>query len=752
MSDKGEKGDEDIEFTPEGEKKGQKQRKSSWAKLRHVDSFNVEAGRILSALKGHNTKSGWVTTVSLAFQSIGVVYGDIGTSPLYTFAGIFPDGIEHPEHLLGALSLILYSIILMPFLKYTFVVLNANDNGEGGTFALYSLLCRHNKVSLLPNQQPEDRELSNYKLEIPSSQTKRAHYIRGKLENSETAKVALFLFTVLGVSMVMGDGTLTPAMSVLSAVGGIESLGEDAVVGISVVILFILFYAQRFGTDKVGFSFAPILTLWFILLVGIGFYNLNKYGWGVLRAFNPYYIVVYFRGRAHQAWISLGGVILSTTGTEAMFADLGHFSVRAIQLSFSFVVLPALLVAYCGQAAYLTKNPADVLNTFYKSVPGPFYWPTFVIAVLAAIIASQAMISGVFSIITQSLSVGCFPRVKVVHTSDKYEGQVYIPDLNYLIMTLCILITVGFRNTDSIGHAYGIAVVAVMFISTSMVSLIMLVVWKTNILLVILFFGVFAFIELTYLSSVLSKFVQGGYLPLAFSFVMMSVMAIWHYAYKKRYEFELKNKVSGDYIKQLARDPRINRVPGVGLFYSELVHGIPPIFPHFISSIPSVHSVLVFVSIKKLPICKIAPEERFLFRYVEPREYRMYRCIVRYGYMDVMGTTKEFEHQLLDNLKDFIRNEYFITQGGGLDEGSGEGSGQIQGVEEEIRFIERSVDEGIIYLLGETKVMAKQNASMFKKVIVDYIYTFLRNNFRQGETEMMVPHTRLLRVGMTFEI
>ncbi|KAE8705952.1 Potassium transporter 5 [Hibiscus syriacus] len=744
MSGKGEKGDEDIELTPAGEeKKEPKQRKSSWAKLRHVDSFNAEAGRILSALQGHNTKKGWMTTVSLAFQTIGVVYGDIGTSPLYTFAGIFPEGIDQQEHLLGALSLILYSIILMPFCKYTFVVLNANDNGEGGTFALYSLLCRHIKMSLLPNQQPEDRELSNYKLETSSSQMKRAHYIRGKLENSQAAKVALFLFTILGVSMVMGDGILTPSIDEFS----------DAVVWISVAILFILFYAQRFGTDKVGFSFAPILTVWFLLLVGIGFYNLNRYGWSVLRAFNPYYMVAYFRGRAQQAWISLGGVVLSTTGTEAMFADLGHFSVRAIQLSFSCVVLPALLVAYCGQAAYLSQNPYDVLDTFYKSIPDPIYWPTFVVAVLAAIIASQAMISGVFSIITQSLSVGCFPRVKVVHTSEKYEGQVYIPDVNYIIMILCILVTIVFRSTDKIGHAYGIAVVAVMFISTCMVSLIMLVVWKTNILFIIFFFGLFAFIELTYLSSVLSKFVQGGYLPLAYAMVMMSIMGIWHYAYKKRYEFELKNKVSSDYIKQLARDPRINRVPGVGLLYSELVHGIPPIFPHFISSIPSVHSVLIFVSIKKLPICKIAPEERFLFRYVEPREYRMYRCIVRYGYMDVTGTNKEFEQQLLENLKDFIRNEYFMTHGRTAeDTTTGEGSSQISVVEEEIRFIERAVDEGIIYLLGETKVMAKQNASIFKKLVVDYIYTFLRNNFRQGETEMMVPHTRLLRVGMTFEI
>ncbi|KAE8726292.1 Potassium transporter 5 [Hibiscus syriacus] len=725
MSGKGEKGDEDVELTPEEEKKEPKQRKSLWGKLRHVDSFNVEAGRILSALQGHNTKKGWMTTVSLAFQTIGVVYGDIGTSPLYTFAGIFPEGIDQQEHLLGALSLILYSIILMPFCKYTFVVLNANDNGEGGTFALYSLLCRHIKVSLLPNQQPEDRELSNYKLETPSSRMKLAHYVRGKLENSRAAKVALFLFTILGVSMVMGDGILTPSMSVLSAVGGIESLGQDAVVWISVAILFILFYAQRFGTDKVGFSFAPILTVWFLLLAVIGFYNLNTYGWGVLRAFNPYYIVAYFRGRGQQAWISLGGVVLSTTGTEAMFADLGHFSVRAIQLSFSFVVLPALIVAYCGQAAYLSQYPFDVLDTFYKSVPVPIYWPTFVVAVLAAIIASQAMISGVFSIITQSLSVGCFPRVKVVHTSEKYEGQVYIPDVNYIIMTLCILVTIVFRSTDKIGHAYGIAVVAVMFISTCMVSLIMLVVWKTNILFIVLFFGLFAFIELTYLSSVLSKFVQGGYLPLAFAMVMMSIMAIWHYAYKKR---------GGAFVLR------------AGSWHTS-------IFPHFISSIPSVHSVLVFVSIKKLPICKIAPDERFLFRYVEPRENRMYRCIVRYGYMDVMGSNKEFEQQLLENLKDFIRNEYFMTHGGTAeDTTTSEGSSQIPGVEEEIRFIERAVDEGIIYLLGETKVMAEQNVSIFKQVVVDYIYTFLRNNFRQGETEMMVPHTRLLRVGMTFEI
>ncbi|TYH75314.1 hypothetical protein ES332_D04G011200v1 [Gossypium tomentosum] len=694
------KGDKETEITSDTEKKGPKQRKSSWGKLRHVDSLNLEAGRIFSSDKGLGP--------SLAFQSIGIVYGDLGTSPLYTFAGIFPESIGHPDNLLGALSLILYCIILFPLVKYTFVVLNANDYGEGGTFALYSLLCRHVRVSLVPNQQPEDRDLSNYKLETPSSQLKRAHYIRGKLESSEAVKIILLLVTLLGTSMVIGDGIVTPSIS-------------EAVVGFTVLILFTLFYAQQFGTDKVGFSFAPILTLWFLLLIGIGFYNLHAYGFGVLRAVNPYYIVHYFRRRGKEGWRSLGGVVLSTTGTEAMFADLGHFSVRAIQLSFSFVVMPSILVAYCGQAAYLTEHPTDVVDTFYRSIPGPMYWPAFVIAVLASVIASQAMISGVFSIITQSLSLACFPKVKVVHTSAKYEGQVYIPEINYnILMIACILVTVGFKTTENIRHAYGIAVVAVMIITTGMLALIMLIIWRTNIFWVILFCGFYGIIELVLFTSVLSKFVQGGFLPIVFAAFMMGIMGIWHYVHHKRYDFELRNKVSSEYMTQLAKDPRINRVPGMGLLCSELVHGIPPIFPHFISNIPSIHSVLVFLSLKKLPVSKISEEVRLLFRHVDPREYRMFHCIVRYGYMDIIGTNEEFEHQLLERFKDFIRKEYLIADGGARNKPP---------------MIERrAADGGVVYLLGEAHVKAKQNSYTLTKINV---YTFRRNNFRQGEAQMM---------------
>ncbi|KAK4835408.1 hypothetical protein QYF36_009291 [Acer negundo] len=351
--------------------------------------------------------------------------------PLYTYSSTFLDGIGNKEDVIGVFSLIIYTLLLIPLIKYVFIVLLCNDNGDGGTFAIYSLLCRYTKVGLIPNSQSEDRELSNYNLDNSSPETQRAINIRQRLEKSTAAKITLFLVTILGTSMVIGDGVLTPCISVLSAVGGIKSLGQDAVMWISIVILILLFAVKRYGTDKVGASFAPIILLWFALNAGICLYNLFAYDITVLRAFYPKYIFDYFSRNGKQARISLGGVILCITGAEAMFADLGHFNVRSIQassiyndlvliylssftrISFSGIALPALLAAYGGQTAYLVKNPDQVGDTFYASIPDPLYWTTFVVAVLAAIIASQAMISGSFWIIAQSLSLGCFPGLKL---------------------------------------------------------------------------------------------------------------------------------------------------------------------------------------------------------------------------------------------------------------------------------------------------------------------------------------------------
>ncbi|KAK6160492.1 hypothetical protein DH2020_003873 [Rehmannia glutinosa] len=661
----------------------------------------------------------WVTTLSLAFQSIGVIYGDIGTSPLYVFSSTFPDGIDHKDDILGVLSLIIYTIILVPMVKYVFIVLWANDNGDGGTFALYSKICRYANVALIPKNQPEDTQLSNYRMEETLNETKGSQKMKETMEKSLTTKIVLFLVTILGTSMVIGD--------VLSAVGGIKSLSGDAVVYISILILIGLFCVQRFGTDKVGYAFAPVLCLWFLFITVIGVYNLFKHDASVLRAFNPKYIIEYFKRTGKKGWISLGGAVLCITGTEAMFADLGHFNVPAVQISFSTVVFPSILLAYIGQASYLSKFPENAATVFYDSIP--------------TVIASQAMISGTFAIISQSLSLGCFPRVKVVHTSSKYEGQVYIPEINYIFMVACVLVTYGFKTTVKIGNAYGIAVVSVMLITTSLLTLIMILIWKTKIWWTALFFTVFMSIELVYFSSVLYKFVQGGYLPLAFSFVLMSMMAVWHYAQKQRYMFELKNKVPNNYVLELAKNRQdINRIPGIGLLYSELVEGIPPIFPHFISNIPSIHSVIVFVSIKSLPISKVIPEERFLFRQVEPREYRIFCCVVRYGYKDLIEEPSEFENQLVENLKEFIKK------------GNQFHEGQTAHAEEEMKFVERAKEEGVFYLIGEADVVAKKDSSIVNKFVINKAYPFLRKNFRQGQKLLAIPQTRLLRVGMTYEV
>ncbi|XP_073313763.1 potassium transporter 5-like [Primulina huaijiensis] len=727
---------------------------------RRADSFNLEAGNVSSKHATPGGQASWRRTLSLAFQSVGVIYGDIGTSPLYVYSSTFPNEIQHKEDIVGVLSLIIYTIILIPLIKYVFLVLRANDHGDGGTFALYSLICRYANVSLIPKNQPEDVQLSNYRLDTPSANLRRAQKIKHKMERSKIAKILLFLAAILGTSMVIGDGVLTPCISVLSAISGIKGLNEDAVVYISIAILIVLFCVQRFGTDKVGFSFAPAVCLWFLFISGIGAYNLFKHDIHVLRAFNPQYIVNYFQRNGRNAWISLGGVVLCITGTEAMFADLGHFNVRAVQISFTGMVFPALLIAYSGQAAYLSKFPDHVKHTFYDSIPGPIYWPTFVVANAAAIIASQAMISGAFSIISQSLSLSCFPRVKVVHTSTKYEGQVYIPEINYFLMIACVLVTFGFKTTDKIGNAYGIAVVSVMVITTSLVTLIMLFIWKTKIWWICLFFFGFMSVELIYMSSVLFKFSQGGYLPLALSLVLMTMMGIWHYAQQQRYMFEMKNKVSSVCVRDLAENKDIKRLPGIGFLYSELVQGIPPIFSHFVSNIPSIHSIVVMVSVKAIPISYVAVEERFLFRQVEPREYHVYRCVVRYGYKDAIEEPHEFERQLVQKLKEFIRHEYFIDEGVVENEQMHEKEDEvrniphalIQGAEAQMQFVDRTMDQGVFYLIGEAEVVAKKNSSLLKKIVINFAYTFLRKNFRHGGKMLAIPQTRLLKVGMIYEI
>ncbi|TVU46345.1 hypothetical protein EJB05_05872, partial [Eragrostis curvula] len=758
---------------------------------------------------GFSEQDSWGKTLRLAFQCVGILYGDLGTSPLYVYSTTFDHGIGHPDDILGVLSLIIYSIILFTVIKIVFVALYANDDGDGGIFALYSLISRYAKVSLIPNQQAEDELVSRYNKHGKLSATlRRAQWMKNLLETSKSAKISLFFLTILATAMVISDAVLTPSISVLSAVSGLKQkvpgLTTDQIVWITVVILVALFTIQRFGTDKVGYSFAPVILLWLLLIGAVGIYNLIKYDTGVLRAFNPKYIIDYFRRNKKEGWVSLGDILLVFTGTEALFGNLGYFSIRSIQLSFSFGLLPSILLTYIGQAAYLRKHPEHFADTFYRSTPSAVFWPTFVMAIAASIIGSQAMISCAFATVSHLQTLSCFPRVRILHTSKRFQGQLYIPEVNVLLGIAACLVTVSFKTTTIIGKAHEICVILVMIITTLLMTIVMLLVWKINIWWIALFFVIFIPTESIYLSSVLYKFTHGPYVPVIMSAVLMMVMISWHYVHAKRYRYELKHTTSPSKVKELLERHYLKRVPGVGLFYTELVQGIPPIFPHLIENIPAIHSVLIFVSIKHLHVPHVDTSERFLFRQVELKDYKIFRCVARYGYRDSLHLEAEdFVSALVEQLQYYIRDVNFYTvdelqnisypisrdhslsrekpsgrhaihaeemitpiqsfselttlSNGGSNrlpqfQVSRMNINELSKIEEEQKFIQIEREKGVVYIIGESEVVAKPHSSFLKKIVVNHIYSFLRKNFMQGEKMLSIPHGKLLKVGISYEL
>ncbi|KAL7253529.1 hypothetical protein ACSBR1_007962 [Camellia fascicularis] len=464
--------------------------------------------------------------------------------------------------------------------------------------------------------------------------------------------------------MVIGDGLLTPAMSVFTAVSGLElSMSKEhreyAVIPITCIILVCLFALQHYGTHRVGIVFAPVVLTWLICISALGLYNILHWNPHVYKALSPYYMFKFLKKTRKGGWMSLGGILLCITGSEAMFADLGHFSYTAIQIAFSFLVYPALILAYMGQAAYLSKHHHSINQiNFYVSVPESLRWPVLVVAILASVVGSQAIISGTFSIINQSQSLGCFPRVKVVHTSDKIHGQIYIPEINWTLMILCIAVTIGFRDTKHMGNASGLAVMAVMIVTTCLTSLVIILCWHKPPIVALCFLLFFGSIELLYFSASVIKFLEGAWLPILLALFLVTVMFVWHYTTIKKYEYDLHNKVSLEWLLALGPSLGIVRVPGVGIVFTDLTSGIPANFSRFVTNLPAFHCVLVFVCIKAVPVPHVPPAERYLVGRVGPASHRSYRCIVRYGYRDVHQDVDSFETELVARLADFIRYDW----------------------------------------------------------------------------------------------
>ncbi|XP_049389135.1 potassium transporter 7-like isoform X2 [Solanum stenotomum] len=776
-----------------------------------IDSFDVEALEVPGVQKNDFEDVSVGRAILLAFQTLGVVFGDVGTSPLYTFSVMFSKApVNGNEDVLGALSLVLYTLILVPLVKYVLIVVWANDDGEGGTFALYSLLCRHAKVNLLPNQLRSDARISSFRLKVPSPELERSLKIKERLEASLTLKKLLLMLVLVGTSMVIADGVVTPAMSVMSAVGGLKvglsGVKQDQVVMISVACLVVLFSVQKYGTSKVGLVVGPALFIWFCSLGGIGVYNLIKYDSHVWRAFNPVHIYYYFKRNSTKAWYSLGGCLLCATGSEAMFADLCYFSVRSVQLTFMFLVLPCLLLGYLGQAAYLMENHADTTQAFFSSVPSGAFWPVFLIANIAALIASRAMTTATFSCIKQSTALGCFPRLKIVHTSRKFMGQIYIPVMNWFLLALSLVLVCSISSIYEIGNAYAIAELGVMMMTTILVTIVMLLIWQINILVVLSFIIIFLGLELTFFSSVLWSVGDGSWIILVFAVVLFLIMYIWNYGSKLKYETEVKQKMSMDLLRELGPNLGTIRAPGIGLLYNELAKGIPAIFGHFLTTLPAVHSMIIFVCIKYVPVPVVPQNERFLFRRVCPRSYHIFRCIARYGYKDARKENHHtFEQLLIESLEKFIRREaqerslesdgdcsdseeeysfsrVLVAPNGSvyslgiplladfrdtgkavMEESTSEElkpgtsseslvSEAEQSLEKELSFIHKAKESGVVYLLGHGDIRARKNSWFIKKLIINYFYAFLRKNSRRGTANLSVPHSHLVQVGMQYMV
>ncbi|KAJ9152475.1 hypothetical protein P3X46_026036 [Hevea brasiliensis] len=760
-------------------------------------------------------RDSWKTVLTLAYQSLGVVYGDLSTSPLYVYKSTFAEDIQHSEtneEIYGVLSFVFWTLTLIPLVKYVFIVLRADDNGEGGTFALYSLLCRHARVSSIPNCQLADEELSEYKKDgsVSNDKSVNGSSLKSTLEKCRVLQRVLLVLSLIGTCMVIGDGVLTPAISVFSAVSGLElSMSKEqhqyVELPVACAILIFLFALQHYGTHRVGFLFAPVVITWLLCISAIGVYNILHWNPHVYQALSPYYMYKFLKKTQRGGWMSLGGILLCITGSEAMFADLGHFSQLSIKIAFTFVVYPSLILAYMGQAAYLSKHhiiETDYRIGFYVSVPEKIRWPILAVAILAAVVGSQAIITGTFSIIKQCSALGCFPKVKIVHTSSKIHGQIYIPDVNWTLMLLCLAVTIGFRNTKHMGNAAGLAVITVMLVTTCLMSLVMVLCWRKNVFLAICFIFFFGSIEALYFSASLIKFLEGAWVPIALSFIFLVVMYVWHYGTLKKYEADVQNKVSINWLLSLGPSLGIVRVRGIGLIHTELVSGIPAIFSHFVTNLPAFHQVVVFLCIKSVPVPHVRPEERFLVGRVGPKRYRLYRCIARYGYRDVHKDDVEFEKDLVCSIAEFIRSEKPEFNMGIEDLGDDEKmtvvgtlSSNFEGiklceddayssdmigtsemreiqspkrtrkrvrfivpespqidmeVQEELRELMEAREAGMAFILGHSYVRAKRGSSWMKKVVINYGYDFLRKNSRGPTYALSIPHASTLEVGMVY--
>ena len=547
---------------------------------------------------GHRAPSGrYLATLTVG--ALGIVYGDIGTSPLYALRECFhgTHGIAPTrENVLGVLSLIFWSLTLIISIKYLVFVMRADNEGEGGILALMALV----------SQQP------------------------GEHRRTRTSLIALGLF---GAALLYGDGMITPAVSVLGAVEGLTvatHLFQPYIVPVAIVILVGLFLIQSHGTERIGFLFGPVMIVWFIVIALLGIRWIRQ-DLHVLSAFNPWHAVEFFANNGFHAFVVLGSVFLVVTGGEALYADMGHFGRRPIRLAWFSLVFPALILNYLGQGAMVINHPETAASPFYLLAPRWALFPLVLLATMAAIIASQALISGAYSLTRQAIQLGYSPRLNIEYTSPHQQGQIYMPQVNWLLMLCTVGLVLGFRSSSALAAAYGIAVTSTMVITTLLAYLVARRSWGVSRPIAMSLASFFLFIELGFFSANVIKIPHGGWFPLVIGAFLYLLLSTW-----KKGRMLLASRLRerlypfDRFMQDISADPPY-RVSGTAVFMTSNLVGTPPTLMHNLEHNRVLHERVILLTVVTSDVPHAHDDERLA---VEPLGQGFFRVTLRYGFME----------------------------------------------------------------------------------------------------------------------
>jgi len=535
----------------------------------------------------------------LAMGALGIIYGDIGTSPLYTIKECFSGahGVAPTvDNILGVLSLIFWSLMLVVGLKYVVFIMRADNKGEGGIFSLLSML-------------------------------------QGRTRGGREWATLTFL-AALGAALLYGDGVITPAISVLSAIEGLNMATDAAagyVVPLTCLVLLCLFFLQRRGTASIGAMFGPIMVAWFLVLGGLGLRAI-VHNPAILAALNPGQALHFFAVNHLHGFVVLGGVVLCITGGEALYADMGHFGRLPIRLSWYGAVLPGLVLNYYGQGALLLHNPELInVNPFYALVPKSLLYPLVALATMATIIASQAMISGVYSLTQQAIQLGFTPRMHIIHTSERARGQIYMPTVNWMLMLACLSLVLAFRESTRLAAAYGIAVTATMAITSFLYFQVTRYRWRWPLWQAALLLAFFLLLDCSFLGANLLKIVDGGWITLVIAGCILAAMITWRDGRALLAKHYSLMKIPADIFLKDLTGYKPQRIAGTAVFMSISAEGVPHTLLHHFKHNEALHERVLLLSILPAEMPTVAAEDRVR---VEDLGLGFYRILAAYGFME----------------------------------------------------------------------------------------------------------------------